>query len=51
MYVGDFAAWRDGVHDVRHLRYEHPWGVVIGGRFYGFWSRERARVYWRHVRE
>lgn len=40
--------WREGVHDVRHLTWEHPWVVVYDGATVGCWSREEARFTWKH---
>ena len=41
------AGWTLGIHDVRHLAYEHPWLVVGIGWTVGAWTREEAREIWR----
>lgn len=39
------AGWKTGVHDVRHLTYEHPWLVVHRPTrtVIGAWTKKEAQ--------
>lgn len=39
------CGWKTGVHDIRGIRYQHPWLVVHreSGSVVGCWSRQEAR--------
>jgi hypothetical protein len=39
------AGWKSGVHDVRGIRYQHPWVVIWrpAGAAIGCWSKKEAR--------
>ena len=44
------AGWKNGIHDCRALRYEHPWVVIYGGETAGCWSRREARRVLRELK-
>jgi hypothetical protein len=39
------CGWKDGIHDVRPCRYQHPWLVIHreSNTATGCWSRSEAR--------
>lgn len=39
------CGWKDGIHNVRPYRYQHPWLVIHreSGAAVGCWSRSEAR--------
>ena len=46
------CGWKTGIHDVRGVRYQHPWLVLHRPSWsaFGCWTRAQAREFLRKLR-